>query len=35
MLRFSKETGEWLLEPHPMHFGDINVWVIPKVHVDD
>ena len=35
MLKFSKETGEWLLEPHPMHFGDINVWVIPKVHTDD
>jgi formylglycine-generating enzyme required for sulfatase activity len=29
-LAYSEETGEWMIEPHPMCFGDINVWVIPK-----
>lgn len=30
MLSFSEETGEWFLEPHPMAFGDVNIWVISK-----
>jgi hypothetical protein len=29
-LGFSEETGEWMLDPHTMCFGDINIWVIPK-----
>jgi len=29
-LAYSEETGEWVLDPHTMCFGDINVWVIPK-----
>lgn len=29
-LACSEETGEWMIEPHPMCFGDINVWVISK-----
>jgi hypothetical protein len=30
-LSFSEETGEWMIDPHTMCFGDINIWVIPKV----
>jgi formylglycine-generating enzyme required for sulfatase activity len=30
-LAFSEEAGEWTIEPHSMCFGDINIWVIPKV----
>lgn len=29
-LAYSEETGEWVIDPHPMCFGDVNVWVIPK-----
>ena len=29
-LDFSEETREWSLEPNPMCFGDINLWVISK-----
>jgi formylglycine-generating enzyme len=27
---FSEDSGEWIIEPHSMCFGDINVWVIAK-----
>jgi hypothetical protein len=29
-LAYSEDAGEWVLDPHTMCFGDINVWVIPK-----
>jgi hypothetical protein len=29
-LAYSEDSGEWVLDPHTMCFGDINVWVIPK-----
>ena len=29
-LGYSEETGEWIIDPHTMCFGDINVWVMPK-----
>jgi len=30
-LRFDDDDGgEWVLEPHAMRFGDVNVWRIPK-----
>jgi len=27
---YSEESGEWVLDPHTMCFGDINIWLIPK-----
>jgi hypothetical protein len=24
------ETGDWVIGPHAMHFGDVNVWTIAK-----
>jgi len=29
-LGYSEDSGEWILAPHPMCFGDVNVWRIPK-----
>ena len=29
-LRFDDDEGAWVLDPHAMCFGDINVWVIAK-----
>jgi formylglycine-generating enzyme required for sulfatase activity len=29
-LEYDEASGEWLLRPHSMCFGDINIWVIPK-----
>ncbi len=29
-LGYSEDTGEWILAPHTMCFGDVNVWRIPK-----
>ena len=29
-VEFAAASGEWLITPHPMCFGDINVCVIPK-----
>lgn len=29
-LSYSERSGEWVIEPHSMCFGDINAWVIPK-----
>ena len=29
-LSYSEDAGEWVIDPHSMCFGDINVWVIPK-----
>ncbi|MBM3844653.1 MAG: hypothetical protein FJ405_00005 [Verrucomicrobia bacterium] len=29
-ITYSPESGEWIIAPHTMCFGDINVWVIPK-----
>lgn len=26
----SEDTREWVIDPHAMCFGDVNVWVIPK-----
>ncbi|MFN0125792.1 MAG: formylglycine-generating enzyme family protein [Verrucomicrobiales bacterium] len=28
---YSEETGEWVIDKHTMCFGDINIWVIPKI----
>lgn len=28
---YSEDTGEWVLDTHVMCFGDVNLWVIPKV----
>jgi sulfatase modifying factor 1 len=30
VVEFAEASGEWLITPHPMCFGDVNVWVIPK-----
>ena len=29
-LGYSEDSGEWILAPHTMCFGDVNVWRIPK-----
>lgn len=29
-LAYAEGSGEWVIEPHSMCFGDINIWVIPK-----
>ena len=29
-LGYSEDSGEWVLDPHTMCFGDVNVWRIPK-----
>jgi hypothetical protein len=30
-VKFDAETGEWIIPKHTMCFGDVNIWVIPKV----
>ena len=34
-LSYSEDDRQWHIDPHTMCFGDVNVWVIPKVHTDD
>jgi len=29
-MTYAPESGEWVIGPHAMYFGDINVWVISK-----
>jgi len=29
-LRFDDDDGAWVIDPHAMRFGDVNVWAIPK-----
>lgn len=29
-LRHDGDTGDWVIDPHAMCFGDVNVWVIDK-----
>ncbi len=29
-IRHDADTGEWVIDPHAMCFGDVNVWVIAK-----
>ncbi len=30
-LEYDEATAEWIIPKHPMRFGDVNIWVIPKV----
>jgi hypothetical protein len=30
-IKFDSVNGEWVIATHKMCFGDINIWVIPKV----
>ncbi len=32
---YSEDSGEWSIDKHTMCFGDINVWVIPKIKPAD
>jgi hypothetical protein len=30
-IKYDSATGDWVIATHKMCFGDINIWVIPKV----
>ncbi len=34
-ISYSEETSEWVIDTHTMCFGDVNVWIIPKVPTED
>ena len=30
-IKYDEATGQWVIATHKMVFGDVNIWVIPKV----
>ncbi len=30
-IAYGEDSGEWVIPNHPMTFGDVDIWAIPKV----